>query len=767
MPLTLIAGSFGLAVVPWIPWLIPLGYPYWALLSALLVLLISARFGTLLTCFLLGFIYSNHTAHNVNQALLAPQFEAKTTTITGRISGLPKEHFLYGKKQQSFLFELSEPLCFNGDCQPALTTIKVSWRHETELIPGQVWRLTVKLKRPRGLSNPAGFDYERWLITQGVHATATVKTNATHQHQLITVKRGLDTWRWSIAKTLDKRLKSLEYLPLIKALLLGDKRGIDQRLWQLFSASGTTHLVVVSGLHIGIVAFLSFQLARLLSSTLSYRSTNLIASVVSCSSTVLYSFLAGLSLPTQRAMIMVVLVVLLNQFARQYRTSTLLLMVVMACIVLDPMLVLGSSFWLSFGAVTAILLVSTGRAQAPKTWVKTGWLSTQLAVFVGLTPFLLLIFFKAPLLSIVINCLAVPFFSLLLIPLLCLAALVELLSGLLINMPADFLWQLINGMISYFIQLLTIASRYQLLFNIAEYSRFDAILAILASALLLLPFTLREKSLAAFLLLPLFIGRAEPIKQGSMSISVLDIGQGLSVLVETPKHVLLYDVGSSWGDRSMVTQVIWPLLQSKGIANIDRLVISHNDNDHAGGLVHLQNLIDISQIHSGQILQHSNHIASSCHQQEPWQWDGVAFSFISIPDRAKNNSNNSSCVLSVTSHGYRILIPGDIESSVEKIVADRERTSLKSDLLIAPHHGSISSSSWPFLRQVEPELVIFTTAYGNRFNHPHPQVTARYSALNIAQINTAHTGAITINIKNGSATKISHERQKKRYFWQH
>lgn len=767
MPLKLLAGCCGLAIVPWLPWIIPLGYSYLALLSAPFAMLASARLSALWICFLLGFIYSNHAVHTVDRAILAPQFEGKTTTITGRISGLPKQRFLYGKKQQSFDFELTEPLCFELDCQPALTTIRTSWIHEPELIPGQIWRLTAKLKRPRGLSNPAGFNYERWLVIQGINATATVKTKIISQHQLIDTKNGLDTWRWSIAKALDKRLESLEYLPLVKALLLGDKRGVDQHLWQLFSSTGTTHLVVVSGLHIGIVAFLSYQLARLLTSIFNYRSASLIASTVSCSGAILYSFLAGLSLPTQRAMIMVVMVVLLSQFSRHYRTSTLVLIVVMVCIVLDPMIVLGSSFWLSFSAVTAILIVSTGHAYSTKSWLKSSWLTTQLAVFVGLTPFLLLIFFKAPLLSIVINCLAVPFFSLVLIPLLSLAALVELSSQLLINVKVDFLWQMVDWMIGYFIQLLTFASQYQLLFNIADYTRFNGILAALASVLLLLPIRLKEKALAVYLLLPLIVGRATTIKQGDLTVSVLDVGQGLSVLIETQSHSLLYDVGSSWGDKSMVTQVLWPFLQSKSIAHIDKLVISHNDNDHAGGLVHLQKLIDISQIDSGEVLQPSASISSSCHQQGPWQWDDVEFRFIHFPDQYKNSPNNASCILSITSNGYRVMIPGDIESSVEQVVAGRDRAALKSDLLIAPHHGSISSSSWLFLRQVDPELVIFSTAYGNRFNHPHPQVTARYNALGITHINTAQQGAITFDINNGSTTKINHQREKQHFFWQH
>ena len=173
MPLKLLAGCCGLAIVPWLPWIIPLGYSYLALLSAPFAMLASARLSALWICFLLGFIYSNHAVHTVDRAILAPQFEGKTTTITGRISGLPKQRFLYGKKQQSFDFELTEPLCFELDCQPALTTIRTSWIHEPELIPGQIWRLTAKLKRPRGLSNPAGFNYERWLVIQGINATAT------------------------------------------------------------------------------------------------------------------------------------------------------------------------------------------------------------------------------------------------------------------------------------------------------------------------------------------------------------------------------------------------------------------------------------------------------------------------------------------------------------------------------------------------------------------------------------------------------------------
>ena len=761
MSLKLMAGCSGLAAAPWLPTLIPMAYLYTALLSALLVWRLSNRVGVLLMCFLLGFSYSSHLSHRVNEAILAPQFEAKTTTLTGRVSGLPKQRFLYGKNQQSFNFELTEPLCFGAVCQPALTTLRVSWAREGALLPGQIWRITAKLKRPRGLSNPAGFDYERWLVTQGVHATATVKSNPTNQHQLIATTIGLDTWRWQIANALDQRLESLQHLALIKALLLGDKRGVDQHLWQLFSVTGTTHLVVVSGLHIGIVAFLSFQLARFLTATLDYRLANLITSLSSCAGAVLYSLIAGLSLPTQRAMMMVVIVVLLSLLARHYRASTLLLVVVMLCLMLDPLAILGSSFWLSFAAVTAIMMVSTGRVCQPQHWWAGSWLSAQWAVFIGLTPFLLLIFNKAPLLSIIINCVAVPFFSLLLVPLLCVSALAE--SA---NLPIDFLWQWLDTLIHYFIASLALARDYQVLINIAEFNRFNAVMAAVASVVLLMPLKAPQKVLAVCLLLPLFIGRSPAVKPGDVTVSVIDIGQGLSVLIQTQNHSLLYDVGSSWGDSSMATQVVWPLLQSKKISQLDRLVISHNDNDHAGGLLHLLELADIAQINTGEQLEPQSLLSSSCHQQSPWLWDGVEFKFIDYPDQYKDSGNNHSCILSINSNGYRLLLPGDIEDSVEAALAQLKPATLQAQLLIAPHHGSISSSSWLFLRHVDPELVIFSTAYGNRFNHPHPEISKRYKALGIRQYNTANLGAVMIDIKSGVVTSLHHQRQKQRFFWQ-
>ena len=252
-----------------------------------------------------------------------------------------------------------------------------------------------------------------------------------------------------------------------------------------------------------------------------------------------------------------------------------------------------------------------------------------------------------------------------------------------------------------------------------------------------------------------------------MTVSVLDVGQGLSVLVETQNHRLLYDVGSSWGDSSMVTQVVWPVLQSKRIDRLDKLVVSHNDNDHAGGVEHLLGLAEVEKITAGEKQSYSHKSLSNCHQQSPWQWDGVEFSFIHYPDGYKNSANNASCILLINSNGFRVLIPGDIESAVEKVVSKSHSKTLQSNLLIAPHHGSISSSSWLFLRRVDPAKVIFSTAYGNRFNHPHPRVSSRYRALDISSYNTAKLGAIMFHVEKGTASELVYQRQKHRYFWQH
>lgn len=661
------------------------------------------------------------------------------------------------------------------------------------IIPSQRWRLTVKLKRPRGLVNPAGFDYQAYLLREGIAATGYVRSQQANQllEQAVWYAP-IDYVRWRIQQKLlelsyNKQLgskqpyNSMAVAPLI-ALAIGDTQWITPEQWQLLKNTGTIHLLAISGLHIGLAAAIGFFVGRLLMCTLAVcyplglfqLAIPPLFSILLAST---YSLLAGMSLPTQRALFMVVVFHVSGLLYSRVSAFNLLVGALCVIAVTDPLAVYSQGFWLSFLAVAVLIYGFYGRntqvawsvskatprsvSQTALTGkhvkilysvfslIKAQWLATA-GLFVPSIIWLQGISISAPL----ANIFAVSWVSLLVVPLIFFFLAVTALFAVFM-MPDAILEVLYTGLewlliglldVLNIIELNTLSFWYPAIHSLSSVTVFLGAIVVM---IILLPrgllTTIQKWGLALICLLPSFYAITSP---PILRMTVLDVGQGTAVVIETPSGSLVYDTGRAFSPRFDIGQhVLAPYLRSIGIHRLDTLVVSHKDGDHAGGVNGLLRHISVDQVLYGQEIPLSDTVAhhKQCLAGQQWQWDSVQFSVL-WPSKAaltqQQNNNNLSCVIVIESMGQRILLAGDIETSVEKQLLDHPLLAQGVDILLVPHHGSQTSSSQAWVRQLSPEWAIVSSGYKNHYGHPHPKVKMRYEALSSGWMNTADQGAI-------------------------
>lgn len=755
-------------------------------------LIVSRKF-LLPMLFTIGMAWGVIYGHGLLGALLPHEFEREELWVEGTITGLPQKNTNRTGLSTRFVLDVEKPACRESipkHCHDDLRKIQLNWYHyqntSPQIMPGQSWRLLVKLKRPYGMSNPGGFDYQSWLIQKGIGAVGYVREDGGNT-LLADKPLTIDRLRWQFAQRIDHlgAADGISHSSLLKALLIGDKRDISSPQWELFSNTGVTHLMVISGLHVGLIAavvyFISRYMVLLLGITRS--SPERWAAIVSVVTALAYSLAAGFSLPTQRALAMIAVLMIIIALRRNIGVTTGFFTALLLCLMIDPLAPVSSSFWLSFSAVAAILLGTVGRRQA-KHW-NSRWLSAQYLVFIGLLPVMAIVLGRVSLVSPLANVVLVPAFSFVLIPFNLLAGIVSLFW----EAAALNIWRILDQALALGIEYLQFLERHfdsGLIFT-SEQTTIAKLLAILAVVILLLPRGVPLKALAGLLLLPLFLPSTISIDQGevTVTVTVLDVGQGLSVVARTKNHTLVYDVGPRYSENfDTATAVVLPYLRHKGVKQVDTLVISHSDNDHAGAWFKLAEGIDVRELFVGESLK-GNKLANNrstndllsrsnrCDDSHQWWWDGVHFQFIhpthtdSHEDKPKEygSANNRSCVLVITSGKHRFLLPGDIERSVEESLVVDAALHLKADVLIAPHHGSNTSSSEAFVQATAPTYVVFSSGYRNQFRHPAAKVVSRYMAKGVQTLTTSESGAITFRVKNGELSKASEHRVKIQRYW--
>lgn len=700
----------------------------------------------LIAAALLGFAYAGWQASYALAHRLPTALEGETLRVHGRVSGLPR-HDGY---RSVFRFTTER---FGGRVSGHPPRIlRLSWYGAPAgLAPGQRWTLDVRLKRPRGLMNPGSFDYERWLFAHGIDAVGYVRGRAV----LHPADESLDAARQAIASRLETLTGSGDGQAVLRALAVADRRDIRPALWSVFNATGTGHLLAISGLHIGLAAGLgafltvigwrrSAALCRLAPPRAAGAAVGIVAALG-------YALLAGLGLPTQRALVMTGVASLALVLRRDWRAVDVFLWAAGAVLVADPLAPLGAGFWLSFWAVAVLLLAasSSGRGR---------WVRAQLAVSCGLFPLLALWFAALPWVSPLANAVAVPVVSLLVVPL-TFAGL-----GAMVLDPALAAWllglavQILDGLLAGLSWLAANTTTWPI-------PRLPAwLLASAATGLLILlvPGRWPGRTLGLTLILPLVVYQPPPLPYGSARLTVADAGQGTAVVVQTRNHVLIYDAGPRLGRTDAAEAAILPILRTRGLDHVDRLLVSHADSDHAGGAATLLgSRVSVANVLSGEPLER---VASRpCRQGQQWRWDGVAFRV--LHPTGDDTGNDASCVLQVrTSAGIVALLPGDISHRVERSLVRAHGGELRSDLLLVPHHGSDSSSSPAFIDAVAPREAVFTVGYRNRYGLPDADVVQRYLFAGAAVRVTSQTGALVFELDDRLRLRSRYRRVAGRYF---
>ncbi len=670
---------------------------------------------------------------------LPERLEGMDVPVKGYIADLPEQD----EKRAGFDFIVT-------DAAPGIPSkLKLNWYYpDREIRAGQHWSFAVKLKRVHGNMNPGGFDYERWLFTEGVGATGYVRPNP----QPVLLGRdsawsSITVWRQSIADQLAHTLSDSQSLALIKALTIGDGNSITQEQWEVFRKTGTTHLVVISGSHIGLVAGLVYFLVLKLwawTGLLAW-SPQKVAAVSALAVGVFYSGLAGFSVPTQRSVVMLSIVMAAIVLQRNSRPFNTLAIAMFAVLMLDPLAVLSAGFWLSFLAVSLIVYSVSGRlGKLGYFWgtIKVNW-----ATSVGLSPLLLLFFQQVSLIAPLANLVAVPVISLLVVPLSLLAVIIMFISPLLagklffvVDYALQGLWWLLVHLAE--IPLASITH--------AQPSYWALLFAVPGILLLLAPVGIPARWLSLVMFLPLVFTDAKRPEPGGITMTLLDVGQGLSTVVQTANHLLVYDTGAKFSAQSDAGQsILLPFLRVQGVDKIDTLIISHGDNDHIGGAASLIRGISTGKVLTSVPQKLIEHSPIKCTVGQSWLWDGVRFDMLA-PQHGFVSENNNSCVLKIQSEHGTVLLTGDIEASAESWLVETYGEGLKADVLIAPHHGSRTSSTTTFLQAIQPDYVLIPAGYRNQFGHPDKDILARYQKINAKWLNSVDGGAITVNFKNNA-----------------
>ncbi|MDP1536586.1 MAG: DNA internalization-related competence protein ComEC/Rec2 [Burkholderiales bacterium] len=727
----------------------------------------------LMLCASAGFFWAAAFAHLRLADALPPAWEGRDIRITGVIASLPQAY------ERSVRFEFNvEQVLTTGAHVPQ--RIVLSWwgtaaRGETPAVlpdvhPGERWQLLVRLKRPHGNANPHGFDYEAWLLERGIRATGYVRPKSAPK-RLQAMVQAPAYWVEAARERMRTRIQTvLGNAPaagVITALAMGEQRAIPPEQWQVFTRTGVNHLMSISGLHVTMLSGLAFTLMNFLwrrSARLTLALPAVKAAAVAGLLTALgYALLAGFAVPAQRTVFMLAVVAIALWAGRAAAAGPVLACAVLVVLVLDPWAVLAPGFWLSFGAVAIIMLVSVNRLQQPH-WL-LNWGRVQWAVTLALVPPLLAMFQQVSLVSPVANALAIPLVSLVVVPL--------ALAGLVI--PVDALLQLAQWLMAACIAALEWLSQLpDAAWQQHAPPPWTVIVALAGAVWLLLPrgFPARWIGMLAFLPI-LLIAPASP-PAGALRLTVLDVGQGLAVVAQTHNHSLLFDTGPAFSATAdSGNRIIVPFLRASGIRRLDALVISHDDIDHTGGALSVMQALPVATLLTSlpdlDPLLLIGPEERRCTAGQAWQWDGVLFEMLypdaAIRDATSLKDNERSCVLKITTAGGSVLIPADIERRGEQTLLATVQEQLRADVLIAPHQGSRTSSSAAFVQAVAPRAVIFPVGYRNPFRHPHPEVVARYQRLGSDWYRTDDGGAIGVEMQQGKPLMVSRYRDRYVRYW--
>jgi len=713
-----------------------------------------------------GFLATLWQASTILGTSLAPEFSGKDMFIEGVVSSIPQQN----QFRQRFEFTVKDSLSPGVLVSDLPEKIRLNWyRSKVRLAVGQRWQFNVRLKQPHGFMNPGGFDYEGWLFRHGIRATGYVRKGDGNRY--LADAGGITYWvdrqRSQLAQKVEKALPQSQFKGMIQALAIGLRDDISQQQWNVLLKTGTNHLMAISGLHVGLVAGLAFFILRWLwgrsAWLLRYLPAVKAGAVAAISVAFIYAALAGFSIPTQRALIMVVVFMLAIISQRYRRPGDGLLLALLLVLFVDPLAVMDAGFWLSFAAVAIILLGMAGRLKQDGLWWR--WGRVHVLIALALLPLTLLLFQKASMVSPLANFIAVPVVSLLVVPLVLLGVSLLTIAAPLANAVlqlADYCLQLLWPVLGWMADLPS-AQLYQGLTD-----EWLIIPLCVGVVWLLAPRGWPGRWLGAVWLAGAFFLPASRPQHGEVYFSLLDVGQGLAAVLQTRSRTLLFDSGPKFSDSFDTGEaVVLPFLLSNGIAAIDTLIVSHGDNDHIGGVDSLMKYIPVVNLLTSSVEKLVAYDARPCQKGQRWSWDGVIFEMLHPVGGLGVDENNSSCVLKISSQGGTVLLTGDIERRAENILLAANKSKLAADVLVVPHHGSKTSSSPDFIQAVSPRWALFPTGYANRFRLPRAEVLERYLDNGANVLLTGQQGAIEMVLGNSGISAPKSYRYENSRYWTH
>lgn len=624
----------------------------------------------------------------------------------------------------------------------------------TTLRSGFRYQLQARLKPLHGHANPGGFDYRRWLFRHRILSTGYLREKqpvalGPASGVVAGIERLRDAAQVRLQASLDHVGRGsvlvglaavvpdhLVAAPgLLQGLAIGDRNQLEQGQWEVLLASGTNHLLAISGLHVGMMAALAGLLVQALwrrhpaSARIPAQRVGAVAAVLAAWA---YALIAGLSIPTLRAALMLTILLLGVLGKRRWRLLDLWLLAFILVLLIDPFAPLDMGFWLSFAAVLLIILAVRSRAQwlGVRALIRLQWL-----LMLGLLPLTWWVFDRVAFASLPANLLAVPLVSMLITPLALFALGAAVVHPALAALPVlviEYLGRVLFFVLDWLVAIFPDS-------NIAAPGGVAMILFGLGAIWLLMPRGWPGKSPAILLLLPaVLLGPARP-GFGQFEAVVLDVGQGAAVLLRTAHHDLLYDAGPRWGRFDTGKAIVLPAMRAQGVRELDRIVISHSAGDHAGGLAAVRDQFPTAPVigveRAGFGVAQAE--VSGCPHGREWQRDGVTFRVLQAPMRS---DNDRSCVMRVTGMAGSMLLTGDIEAAAEQWLV--RHADLSADVVLVPHHGSMTSSTHAFITATGATAAVVSAGYLNRWDHPRGEVVARWRSAGAQVFRTDRHGAI-------------------------
>lgn len=744
--------------------------------------------------FALGFFYAAFVAHLRLSDNVPADWQGRDLQVIGVVAELPRQN----EHGVSFAFDVEQSLIPGAHIPSHILLSTYDDEQSLPVHAGERWQFIVRLKQPHGTANPNGSDFEAWMLEYKLRAAGYVRTSEKNVLLASLVKSPgytIERLREKVRERFRQALGDGPYVGVLAALAIGDQNSIPASQWQVFTRTGVNHLMSISGLHITMLAGLAFTLVyaawkRSIRLTLALPARKA-AAIAGLLVALGYALLSGYSVPAQRTVYMLATVATALLLSRNIAPSQLLAAALTVVLLADPWSVMAPGFWLSFGAVALVFYVTANRLGKVH-WLIEFW-RVQWAITIGLIPPLLAMFQQVSLVSPIANAFAIPLVSFIVVP----------LTLLGVAIPVDgILWLAHQAMSICTAALEWLNQLPDAVWKQHAPPAWSIAIGMFGVLWCLMPRGFPSRWLGLLLMLPMFLVLPEMPPPGALRLIIFDVGQGLSVNVQTHSHALLYDAGPVFsGQADSGNRIIIPALRAQGISQLDGMMLTHNDMDHIGGARSVLQAMRVEWLSSsfapsqillpvapswpatgggkGLFMQGTNASLPfprkgmelrHCMDGQHWQWDGVQFEILhpSAQSYSQKNisDNNRGCVLRISNGKNSILLAADIEKNSEWRLLRQHADKLQATLLVVPHHGSSTSSHSEFVQAVRPRYAVFTVGYRNRFGHPKEQVTQRYRAIGSELFRSDEDGALLVEVDAENFTIEPYRKSHPHYWYQ-